>query len=99
MNIYVGNLSYKMTDDELKELFADFGEVTRANIIKDRDTGQSKGFGFVEMTDKANAENAINALHDSNQKGRNIKVNEARPRNNNDRPQQRSFNNNRGSRY
>jgi len=84
MNIYVGNLPYSVTDDELRTAFADFGEVTSANVIMDRMSGRSKGFGFVEMPNSSEAEEAINALNESALNGRNIKVNQARPRE--DRP-------------
>ena len=87
MNIYVGNLPYSMTDEELGELFSQFGQFTSAKVIMDRDTGRSKGFGFVEMSDEAAAEEAIKALDGSSVSGRNIKVNEARPRE--PRPQRR----------
>jgi RNA recognition motif-containing protein len=80
MNIYVGNLAYSVTSDELRAAFAEFGEVARANVINDRDTGQSKGFGFVEMPDSAAAEQAIQALNGTQLNGRAIKVNQARPR-------------------
>ena len=84
MNIYVGNLAYAVTEDELREAFSAFGEVSRANVIMDRDTGRSKGFGFVEMPDDSQAEAAINGLNDTPLSGRSIRVNEARPRE--DRP-------------
>ena len=80
MNIYVGNLPYTVTDEDLRAAFADFGEVTSANVIMDRMSGQSKGFGFVEMPNNSEAEEAINALNESALSGRNIKVNQARPR-------------------
>ncbi len=80
MNIYVGNLSYDMTEKQLEDLFAEFGEVTSARIITDRDTGRAKGFGFVEMADQAAAESAISALDGREVAGRDIRVNEARPR-------------------
>ena len=80
MNIYIGNLPYTISEDELRDLFATHGEVTSANIIIDRDSGRSKGFGFVEMTDKAAAESAINAINETDVQGRNVRVNEARPR-------------------
>ncbi|OQX15261.1 MAG: RNA-binding protein [Desulfobulbaceae bacterium A2] len=80
MNVYVGNLPYGMTDDELRALFQEFGEVSRAQIVIDKPTGRSKGFGFVEMADNAQAEEAIKSLNDKMVKGRNIKVNQARPR-------------------
>ena len=87
MNIYVGNLAYSVTDDELRDAFGEFGEVSRANVIMDRDTGRSKGFGFVEMPDNAQAEAAINGLNDKPLGGRAIRVNEAKPRE--DRPRRR----------
>ncbi len=80
MNIYIGNLPYNISEDELRELFAAHGEVSSANIITDRESGRSKGFGFVEMPDKAQGESAINALNETNVQGRNLRVNEARPR-------------------
>ncbi len=80
VQIYVGNLAYRMREDALRELFEQFGEVTDVKIIKDRLTGRSKGFGFVEMTDKEEAEKAIQKLDGSEVEGRNIRVNVARPR-------------------
>ncbi len=80
MNIYIGNLPYSISEDELRDLFATHGEVSSANIIIDRDSGRSKGFGFVEMPDKSQAESAINAINESDVQGRNVRVNEARPR-------------------
>ena len=88
MNIYVGNLPYTITEDELREVFAEFGEVSSANVIMDRFSGQSKGFGFVEMPNNSEADEAIKALNESSLKGRNIKVNQAKPRG--ERPQRRS---------
>ena len=84
MNIYVGNLAYSVTDDDLREAFVAFGEVSRASVIMDRDTGRSKGFGFVEMPDDGQAEAAIKELNEKPIAGRPIRVNEARPRE--DRP-------------
>ena len=80
MNIYVGNLPYSATEEQLKTMFGQYGAVTSASIIKDRDTGRSKGFGFVEMSDDSSAEEAIQALNESDMNGRNIKVNQARPK-------------------
>ncbi len=80
MNIYVGNLSYGTTDNELEELFSTFGAVTSAKVITDKHTGRSKGFGFVEMEDKAAGDGAIKDLDGKEVGGRNLKVNEARPR-------------------
>jgi RNA recognition motif-containing protein len=80
MKIYVGNLSYKVSEDDLKAAFSHFGEVTSASIIRDKSTEQSKGFGFVEMTVRADGEKAIKELDGTPLKGRDIKVSEARPR-------------------
>ncbi len=80
MNIYVGNLPYTISEDDLRDLFEQYGEVSSVNIISDRMTGRSKGFGFVEMTDSAAAQEAIDKINGSDVKGRSIKVNEARPR-------------------
>ena len=87
MNIYVGNLAYSVTDDDLRELFGEFGEVRSASVISDKVTGQSKGFGFVEMQDNSAADMAIKELNGKQVKGRALKVNEAKPRE--DRPPQR----------
>ena len=81
MDIYVGNLSYDTTDSRLNDAFAGYGEVTRATVIKDRDTGRSRGFGFVEIADADQARAAIEALNGTELDGRAITVNEARPRN------------------
>jgi len=80
MNIYVGNLSFRATDDDLRELFAEFGEVTSARVITDRDSGRSRGFGFVEMESGDEGKAAIEALDGQENEGRNLKINEARPR-------------------
>ncbi|MFQ6108639.1 MAG: RNA recognition motif domain-containing protein [Candidatus Aminicenantales bacterium] len=80
IQIYVGNIAYRMREDTLRELFEQYGEVTSVKIIKDRMTGRSKGFGFVEMPDETQAEEAIAKLNGSEVEGRNIKVNVARPR-------------------
>ncbi len=87
MKIYAGNLSYSLTEEELKDVFAEYGEVSEAIIIKDKYNGQSKGFGFIEMPTQAEAEEAIKSLDGTAVKGRNIKVNQARPRE--DRPKRR----------
>jgi RNA recognition motif-containing protein len=84
MNIYVGNLSFDVTQDDLEQAFASHGEVASANIISDKFSGQSRGFGFVEMPKEEEARAAITALNGADLKGREISVNEARPRN--DRP-------------
>ena len=80
MRIYVGNLKYSVTDDELMAMFSEFGDVASADVIKDKFSGQSKGFGFVDMPNKSEAEDAIQALNDSMHNGRKLTVNEARPR-------------------
>lgn len=80
MNIYVGNLPYSIDRDELKETFAAFGEVATARIVTDRETNRSKGFGFVEMPNDAEARQAIDALNGQEMGGRKAVVNEARPR-------------------
>ena len=80
MNIYVGNLSYEVTEEELKQLFEEYGSIVKTIIIKDRETGRSKGFGFVEMAEKEAGTKAIQELDGSELKGRNVKVNEARER-------------------
>lgn len=80
MNIYVGNLSREVTDEDLQREFSAFGNVSSATVIKDRYTGESRGFGFVEMASKDEANAAIQALNGKELKGRVIKVNEARPR-------------------
>ena len=80
MNIYIGNLSYDATEDDIRKAFEDYGAVDSVKIIKDRYSGRSKGFGFVEMTDDEAAKNAISELNDKEFMGRNLRVNEARPR-------------------
>ena len=80
MNIYVGNLAFTITEDELRLAFEAFGKVDTATIIKDKYSGQSKGFGFVEMPSGDEARAAIEGLNGKDLKGRNLNVNEARPR-------------------
>jgi RNA recognition motif-containing protein len=84
MNIYVGNLSWQLSEDDLNTKFAEFGSVDSAKIITDRETGRSKGFGFVEMPNQAEAEKAIEELNGHELDGRALKVNESKPRE--DRP-------------
>ncbi len=88
MNIYVGNLAYSVTEAEIREAFEEFGDVAEVNLVTDRTTGQSKGFGFVEMPNNSEADTAIKALNSTQLKGRAIKVNQAKPRG--DRPQRRA---------
>ena len=80
LNIYVGNLSFDTGDSELESLFAQYGEVARASVITDRDTGRSRGFGFVEMRNESDGRAAIEALNGQEVGGRQITVNEAKPR-------------------
>jgi RNA recognition motif-containing protein len=80
MNIYVGNLSWQMTDEDLRTLFEQYGSVTSAKIVKDKVSGRSKGFGFVEMPEDAEAQNALSSLYESEVMGRKIIVNEAQPK-------------------
>lgn len=79
-NIYVGNLSFDTSTSQLESLFANHGEVTGAQVITDRETGRSRGFGFVEMADSEAAQNAISAIDGSDFEGRTLKVNVAKPR-------------------
>ncbi len=80
MNIYVGNLPYNATEDEVREVFAAFGQVNSATLIKDKFTGQPRGFGFVEMPNEEEAQKAIQALNGKDFKSRSLVVNPARPR-------------------
>lgn len=80
MNIYVGNLAWQTTDSELQSAFEAFGEVSSARVITDRETGRSRGFGFVEMADDNAAQQAIDGLNEQDLQGRTLRVNEARPR-------------------
>jgi RNA recognition motif-containing protein len=79
-NIFVGNLSFNTSEDELRQLFEPYGQVSRASIMTDRDTGRSRGFGFVEMSNAEEGERAIAALNGAALSGRKLNVNEARPR-------------------
>ncbi len=80
MNIYVGNLPYSLTEDDLRNAFASYGAISSVAIITDKMTGRAKGFGFVEMPNREEAEHAIKQLNGTDLNGRNITVNEARPR-------------------
>ena len=80
--LYVGNLNYRTQEDDLRTLFAQYGDIASLNIVIDRETGRSRGFGFVEMADEESANAAINALDGTEFEGRTLKVNEARPREN-----------------
>lgn len=80
MNIYVGNLSYSLSESELRDAFANFGAVSSVKVLTDRETGRSRGFGFVEMPNRAEAEAAVANLNGKDVGGRPLRVNEARPR-------------------
>lgn len=80
MDIYVGNLSYDSTDDDLKGLFEQHGQVTSVRVVTDRETGRSKGFGFVEMPDQQEAQKAIEAINGNDFQGRPLRVNESQPK-------------------
>ncbi len=96
MNIFIAGLSYKVNDADLSNLFEEYGEITSAKVITDRDSGRSKGYGFVEMADEEAANKAIAELNGAEYDGRTISVSEAKPRQ--ERPR-REFNNNRGGGY
>ena len=98
MNLYISNLSYNISDEELRLLFADYGEITSAKVIMDRETGRSRGFGFVELSDDELAKKAIEELNQASYDGKVINITEARPRE--DRGDRGGrFNNNRGGGY
>jgi len=80
MKLYVGNLSFDATEQDLRDTFGEVGTVESVNIIEDRDTGRSRGFGFVEMSSKSEGQEAISQLDGKEMDGRNLKVNEAKPR-------------------
>jgi RNA recognition motif-containing protein len=90
MQIYVGNMSYQMTEDSLSAVFAEFGEVSKTVIISDRETGRAKGFGFITMNNDEEAKAAIEALNEKEVEGRTLRVNEAKPR---EEKPRREFNN------
>ena len=98
MNLYISNLSYNISDEDLRLLFADYGEITSAKVIMDRETGRSRGFGFVELSDDELAKKAIEELNQASFDGKVINITEARPRE--DRGDRGGrFNNNRGGGY
>jgi RNA recognition motif-containing protein len=99
MNIYVGNLPYNIVEEDLREIFEEYGEVASVKIISDKLTGRSKGFGFVEMDDDQEANKAIEELNNAELSGRNIRVNESRPRSNDSRGGNRRGSYNKGGRY
>jgi RNA recognition motif-containing protein len=86
MKIYVGNLPYDTTDEQLRELFSQFGQVTNASVIMDRETGRARGFGFVELANDAQGQAAIESLHQKDFNGRALTVNVAQPKENRPRP-------------
>jgi len=91
MNMYIGNLNYSVTEEDLKTLFSEYGEVANVNIVTDRYSRQSKGFGFVEMPSNSEADKAIKALNGTELQGRNIKVSQAEPRRNKRNRRRRRF--------
>ena len=98
MNLYISNLSYNISDEDLRQLFADYGEITSAKVIMDRETGRSRGFGFVELSDDELAKKAIEELNQASYDGKVINITEARPRE--DRGDRGGrYNNNRGGGY
>ena len=98
MNLYISNLSYNISDEDLRQLFADYGEITSAKVIMVRETGRSRGFGFVELSDDELAKKAIEELNQASYDGKVINITEARPRE--DRGDRGGrFNNNRGGGY
>lgn len=99
MNIYVGNLVYAMTDEELRALFEQFGQVDSANVIKDKMTGRSRGYGFVTMNDDSQAKAALEGLNSKEVQGRKIVVSESRPREDKGNRGGRRFDNNRRSNW
>ena len=91
MNIYVGQLPYSVTEEELMEIFSEYGEIASLNLFKDRYSGQSKGFGFIDMPDNSEADKAIKALNKTMLKGREIKVNQAEERRKKSKFRRRSY--------
>ena len=89
MNIYVANLNFKLNEEALKEIFEEYGTVSSVKIITDRNSGRSKGFGFIEMPNEDEGQNAINELNNYELDGRKLVVNIARPKTENTRPRQR----------
>lgn len=99
MNIYVSNLSFSVQDEDLRSYFADYGEVSSAKVITDKETNRSRGFGFVEMSDDASAQKAIAELDGAMVDGRSIKVNVAKPREERSNNNRRSFAGNTSNRW
>ncbi len=99
VKLFIGNLSFKANEDQLHELFSQAGEVASASIITDRETGRSRGFAFVEMSTKEDADRAIEMFNNYSMDGRNIAVNEARPRESGGGGRSGGYSNNRGGGY
>jgi RNA recognition motif-containing protein len=99
MRLYVGNLSYGVTNQSLETLFGEFGQVKSAQVVQDRDTGRSKGFGFVEMNDNGQAQAAIQGLNLKEVEGRCLTVNEAKPREDRGGSRGRGYGDGGGRRY
>lgn len=97
MSIYVGNLPYKVGQEELKEIFAEYGTVASVHIPSDRETGRSRGFGFVEMENEDDEQKAIDALDGAEWMGRELRVNKAKPRQSSDNRGRRDFSSSKGS--
>lgn len=97
MNIYISNLSYAVNDGDLKELFSEYGEISSAKVITDRETGRSRGFGFVEMADDAQGQKAIDELNQAEYDGKVISVTVARPRTDRPAGNRGGFNRDRGN--
>lgn len=91
MKLYIGNLSYSTTEEEIGQLIAQYGTADSIELIKDRHTGQSKGFGFIEMNNNSEADAAIKGLNETNFKGRKLKINQAQPRSNKNRGGRRRY--------
>ena len=91
MNMYIGNLPYNVSEDEIREMFSEFGVVDSIKLITDKFSGQSKGFGFIEMSNNSEADKAIKALNKTNVKGRDIKVNQAEPQGKKPQRKQRRY--------
>lgn len=91
MNMYIGNLPYNVSEEELREMFSEFGVVDSIKLITDKFSGQSKGFGFIEMSNNSEADQAIKALNKTNVKGRDIKVNQAEPQGKRPQRKQRRY--------
>jgi cold-inducible RNA-binding protein len=99
VSIYVGNLQYNSTEEQIEQLFSEYGKVNSVKLIKDRETGRSRGFGFVEMEDQEGANAAIQALDGKDVGGRNLRVNEAKQRDEGEQRPRKQFDNRQRNRY